>query len=246
MNYLDYAGLQRLVTNSDSVYGASITLSLDSDFKLTASLKNRNNVVIATSNVVDFPVESAIVGASYDNTTKDLTFTLQNGQTIVVPIDDIIGGLQSEITAQNKLSADLVDDTSTTNKFVTASDKSHWNSCVRYDIDTQGLNSTQQQNARTNIGAGTSSFSGNYNDLSNKPTIPTKTSDLTNDSGFITISSVPTKTSDLTNDSGFITSSSLPTKTSDLTNDGANGTSTYLETSDMVAITNAQIDSLFT
>ena len=28
--------------------------------------------------------------------------------------------------------------------------------------------------------------SGNYNDLSNKPTIPTKTSDLTNDSGFLT------------------------------------------------------------
>ena len=39
--------------------------------------------------------------------------------------------------------------------------------------------------------------------------VPTKTSDLTNDSGFITSSSiptVPTKTSDLTNDSGFITS----------------------------------------
>ena len=29
-------------------------------------------------------------------------------------------------------------------------------------------------------------FSGNYNDLTNKPTIPSKTSDLTNDSGFIT------------------------------------------------------------
>ena len=28
--------------------------------------------------------------------------------------------------------------------------------------------------------------SGNYNDLTNKPTIPTKTSDLTNDSGFVT------------------------------------------------------------
>ena len=35
--------------------------------------------------------------------------------------------------------------------------------------------------------------------------IPTKTSDLTNDSGFITSSSLPTKVSDLTNDSGFIT-----------------------------------------
>jgi Zn-dependent metalloprotease len=28
--------------------------------------------------------------------------------------------------------------------------------------------------------------SGSYNDLTNKPTIPTKTSDLTNDDGFIT------------------------------------------------------------
>ena len=78
-----------------------------------------------------------------------------------------------------------------------------------------------------------SDFSGSYNDLTNKPTIPTKTSDLTNDSGFInntvnnltnytptsslsTVAltgsysdlsnkpSIPSKTSDLTNDSGFI------------------------------------------
>lgn len=42
-------------------------------------------------------------------------------------------------------------------------------------------------------------------------------------------SAVPTKTSDLNNDSGFITSSSLPTKTSDLVNDGSDNTSTYLE-----------------
>lgn len=37
---------------------------------------------------------------------------------------------------------------------------------------------------------GITNFSGNYNDLSNKPTIPTKTSDLTNDSGFLTNSIV--------------------------------------------------------
>ena len=78
-----------------------------------------------------------------------------------------------------------------------------------------------------------SHFSGNYNDLTNKPLIPTKTSELMNDSGFIdknvnnlanyTLSTnisevgltgnysdlidaptIPTKTSDLDNDSGFI------------------------------------------
>ena len=75
--------------------------------------------------------------------------------------------------------------------------------------------------------------------IKNKPAIPTKTSDLTNDSGFITSAAVPTKTSDLTNDSGFITNQvnnlanyydqtainsmfnalDIPTKTSELTND---------------------------
>lgn len=37
------------------------------------------------------------------------------------------------------------------------------------------------------------------------PTPPTKTSDLTNDSGYVTSSALPTKVSDLTNDTGFIT-----------------------------------------
>ena len=75
--------------------------------------------------------------------------------------------------------------------------------------------------------------------IKNKPAIPTKTSDITNDSGFITSAALPTKTSDLTNDSGFITNQvnnlanyydqtainsmfnalDVPTKTSDLTND---------------------------
>jgi hypothetical protein len=62
---------------------------------------------------------------------------------------------------------------------------------------------------------GSGGFSGNYNDLTNKPTIPTNNNQLTNGAGYITASSipsVPTKTSDLTNDSGFI--SSIPAATS--------------------------------
>ena len=77
------------------------------------------------------------------------------------------------------------------------------------------------------------SYTGDYGDLVNTPAIPSKTSDLTNDSGFITsadIPPIPSKTSDLTNDSGFITSASLPTKTSDLTNDSGFITSASLPT----------------
>lgn len=37
----------------------------------------------------------------------------------------------------------------------------------------QGLTETEKANARTNIGAGSSSFSGDYNDLTNKPTLGT-------------------------------------------------------------------------
>ena len=61
-------------------------------------------------------------------------------------------------------------------------------------------------------------------------TIPQSTSDLVNDSGFITSASLPTKTSDLTNDSGYITSAAVPTAVSELTNDSGYITSAAIET----------------
>ena len=111
--------------NLNDVY--DVELNLDEDYKFSLTLKNKDDEIIVTSNIIDFPTESFIVNASYDNVTKEITFTLENGNTLVVPIGDIISGLQEEITADNMLSADLVDDTDTTNKFVTDSEKTTWN-----------------------------------------------------------------------------------------------------------------------
>lgn len=53
-------------------------------------------------------------------------------------------------------------------------------------LDSGGTGASTAADARAAIGAGTSNFSGSYTDLSDKPTIPSKTSELQNDSGFLT------------------------------------------------------------
>lgn len=67
------------------------------------------------------------------------------------------------------------------------------------------------QNKTINLELANVATTGSYNDLTNKPSIPTDTSDLTNNAGFITSADVPTKVSELTNDSGYIITETDPT-----------------------------------
>lgn len=109
-------------------YGYSVDLAIDSTtYAITATLKDQDGNVLNESEPIDLPLESVVVGGRYDSATKKLIFTLQNGTTFDVPVGDLVAGLQTEITSTNKLSADLVDDSSTTHKFVSASEKSTWN-----------------------------------------------------------------------------------------------------------------------
>lgn len=109
---------------SSSDYAVDIEFGMNSQtFVVTAQLKNKDGDLIGTPKSVDIPLESTVVNGSYNNATKTLTLTLVSGQSINIPIGDIISGLQAEITAQNPLSADLVDDTNSTHKFVTAAEK---------------------------------------------------------------------------------------------------------------------------
>lgn len=109
---------------SSSDYATDINFSMDSGtFVITAQLKNKDGDPLGTAKTVDIPLEATVVGGSYDAQTKSLILTLVSGQTVTIPIGDIISGLQAEITSQNPLNADLVSDATSTNKFVTAAEK---------------------------------------------------------------------------------------------------------------------------
>ena len=105
----------------------SLSLSLDStNYKITLSGTKVDGTTFTVSDVIDLPLESVVVNGSYNNTTKKVVLTLQSGSTVEFSVADLVSGLQSEITSTNKLSADLIAD-GTTNKVVTASEKSTWN-----------------------------------------------------------------------------------------------------------------------
>ena len=109
-------------------YAANLSLTIDSStYVVTGQLKDQDGNNLGSAQTIDLPLESVVVSGSYDSTNKKIILTLQSGQTIDVPVGDLVSGLQTEITSSNKLSADLVDDSTTTNKFVTASDKTTWN-----------------------------------------------------------------------------------------------------------------------
>ena len=127
--------------------GSTIELSINSStYVMTLNLKNSAGTIISTG-TIDLPLETMVVNASYDSTTKEIVLTLQSGSTVRFSVADLVSGLQSEITPSNKLSSDLVDDTNSINKFVTSTEKSTWNAKEdsSYKVTSINSNSTDTQ-----------------------------------------------------------------------------------------------------
>lgn len=158
----------------------SLSLALDStNYKITLSGTKVDGTTFTVSDVIDLPLESVVVNGSYDDTTKKVVLTLKNGNTVDFSIADLITGLQSEITSTNKLSADLIAD-GTTNKVVTATEKSTWNGKQDAISDLATI--------RSNASAGAAKVSNVQSDwnattgdavILNKPSIPAAANNAT-------------------------------------------------------------------
>lgn len=164
--------------------------------------------------------------------TNGINTTIQNNyETLDTKIDDEISRAKNKETEINN---DLTAHKNSTNNPHNVTKEQVGLGNVNNTSDLDKPISTAVQTAlnlkANNFDLATVAKSGSYNDLIDKPTIPTKTSDLDNDSGFLTnipeeyvtetelstdlakkadVTSIPTKTSDLDNDSGFIDSTGL-------------------------------------
>ena len=171
-----------------------------------------------TNNAPPYPVESVnaktgevVLTASDVNALPDTTviptktsdLTNDSGFLTSAPVSSVNGKTGAVVLNASDVKA--LPDTTTYVSSVDGSSGAVTTNAVK--TTAQSLSDAQKTQARTNIGAGTSSFSGNYGDLSNKPTIPSKTSDLTNDSGFINASGAPVQSVD--GDMGTVTTNAV-------------------------------------
>ena len=147
---LDYS----LITET----GNKISMSINPNtYVITLSLKDKNDNVLSTQSV-DLPLETMIVSASYSNGV--LTFTLKNGQTLQVPISDLINGLVSTDTFNQAVQGLSNRITTIENDYLKSTDKTELQNQITANADdiddiqeeqlTQNadIESLQQENER--------------------------------------------------------------------------------------------------
>lgn len=128
-------------------------------------------------------------------------------------LESEINTKQNKIDSSHKLSSDLVDDTNKTNKFVTASEKTTWGG--KQDALVSGTN-IKTINNESLLGSGNISIQGGGTgtdvQINGSSIVSNDVADIQVEGTYnastnkiATMSEIPTKVSDLSNDSGFIT-----------------------------------------
>ena len=137
-------------------YAAALSLTINSStYVMTGQLKDQNGDNLGTAQTIDLPLESVVVGGSYDSQTKKVVLTLQNGNTIEFSVADLVSGLQTELSASNKLNPAYINYDST-HRAVSDTEKSTWNSkqnaltTAQLAAVNSGINSEKVEQIETN------------------------------------------------------------------------------------------------
>ena len=131
-------GVARVPTTNDyCIVLADESKQSETGVDPTTRYSYQNNQWEYQYTINDTPLTSAQLAALNSGITSALVTQIGTNTTA-------IAGKQATIDSSHKLSADLVDDTSTTNKFVTATDKTTWN--AKQDALTAGTNITIDAN----------------------------------------------------------------------------------------------------
>lgn len=172
-------------------------------------------------------------GELFVDTTKD-TLVVHDGVTaggvplatesyVTTQISNLIDSAPTALNTLNELAAALNDDANFASTVTTSLAGKQDSLVSGTNIKTINGNSLLGSGDIT-ISGGGSSFSGSYNDLTDKPTIPTATSQLTNDSDFITTTTLSSVAFTGSYNSLF----DKPTLVSNFTNDAAYATENYI------------------
>ena len=115
------------LSTSEVKYAANLSLTLDSStFVVTAQLIDQNGDNLGTAQIIDLPMESVVVGGSYNSQTQKVVLTLQNGNAVEFSVADLVSGLQTELSETNKLNPAYINYDST-HRSVSDAEKSEWN-----------------------------------------------------------------------------------------------------------------------
>lgn len=85
-------------TNNVSIADIPTTIETTVDptnYVMTTNLKNASGTVVSTG-TVDLPLESVVVSGSYDDVSKEVVLTLQNGNEVRFSVADLVSGLVSQ------------------------------------------------------------------------------------------------------------------------------------------------------
>jgi len=140
------------IANVDAA-GHKLNVSMDTtDYVLTLKLLDKNENVIDIKSV-DLPLEELVISGSYDATNKKIVLTLKSGQTIEIPVANLLAGL---VNATRQVgSNDLSDDITPTQLFNDIKDLTGTMTNKSIDADDNDVTNLTVDNFKTGVIVGT-------------------------------------------------------------------------------------------